>query len=1046
MKTKLILNLLFLVLFSFSVTAGESVEIGHSSDMLELRETIGDVRENLTESDLPNLLAGGSITNSLGSTEYNQYLKFVDYHYYGYSKYNSYLTTDFVEKSGPYGGFVKDYLILDVDENQQYNEWNNESLFIYELEFNNGLTSRLYNSSFNPYDYSLEDIYDMNVNILGEEYFILNTNLQHSYWSGFEYLELYLMNSEESYTFNQYENRTINFNGYEVNISVFNIELQNGEPVVYLSIDSDEFGGFSLRASGEGDFLLEFPRWDSGLAVGRINIDPQNGDTVDLHFGADAINFQFNLDGSDYWRGDVEIYYCEDEYRCDLERVNSESHLDYRNTSTEFTIESIKYMALPSKYSENLQIDSQQGVRNSFQHGESQAAFLTDNWDIFYDGFVEVNESIIKLDPKGDDDYNLIFENRLGQVYNVPFITNEGGVFKYGNDDRDFVFIEGFLSPSGNGSTHIPTVGFLDYFVLNNVESQYNPNNFNNSITHILRYEGYEEDNHSNTTLQFEDMATGTLILVDFNSTNSSNGTMGYGEIVLDGNIFSFYVANVSQGIPPLIIDMDGNGDLSESQWSNEVFAVTLGGSLMDFGNHLESKGGLFYVNHYYGVTWNNTGNRINGNNVMLNITTPSNYFDEGGPTTVQWGHEMTIINIVNRSGNEIGIDLTSLQSNGGIGSLIRDSTNYSNLYGMTDFGALWTVYDPSLTDNPETLTIEYPSSQRGVRVYVVEDINDFIDDVQAPDVTILSPVDSIEYNTTTINFDMLAFDNVAIDSRWYDYNGTNVTFNGAIDLVYPVQGTYQITAYANDTSGNIGMETVTFNIVFSDLPDLYIDNVIYTPTNPEVGDEITINLSLANGGTVPVSGFDWVYDWNHGVGINSFTLNSGESLNLSFKHTYTLGGDYTFYFEVDPTDNITELNENNNVLLLDLFVDGTPELEPKLISKKKDPNNRNNVVYKYRIKNTGNVYVENLDYSMTFGDGSGNGGFIGERINPGSFYLLTLEHEYLTAGLYESSLAVDTFNFFDESNETNNEVSTSVWVPCDKSNGVMGRCLAKKR
>ena len=131
---------------------------------------------------------------------------------------------------------------------------------------------------------------------------------------------------------------------------------------------------------------------------------------------------------------------------------------------------------------------------------------------------------------------------------------------------------------------------------------------------------------------------------------------------------------------------------------------------------------------------------------------------------------------------------------------------------------------------------------------------------------------------------------------------------------------------------------------------------------------------------------------------------------------------------------------------MLDLFVDGTPELEPKLISKKKDSNNRNKVVYKYKIKNTGNVYVENLDYDVNFGDGSGNGGFIGEKINPGSFYLLTLEHEYVTAGLYNSSLVVDSFNFFDELNETNNEVLTSVWIPCDKSNGVKSRCLAKRR
>ena len=69
----------------------------------------------------------------------------------------------------------------------------------------------------------------------------------------------------------------------------------------------------------------------------------------------------------------------------------------------------------------------------------------------------------------------------------------------------------------------------------------------------------------------------------------------------------------------------------------------------------------------------------------------------------------------------------SSLNSNGGINELIEDADNDDYYYGMTDYGALWTVYDFSGTDNPETLTIDYPLQQRGVKVYVVEDINDFI-------------------------------------------------------------------------------------------------------------------------------------------------------------------------------------------------------------------------------------------------------------------------------------------------------------------------------
>ncbi|MBW2979020.1 hypothetical protein KY304_02820, partial [Candidatus Woesearchaeota archaeon] len=56
---------------------GDAVEIGSTSDLLEINEAIGDVRETLTEVDLL-MLKGGQIVTDEGSTEYNQYLRFDD--------------------------------------------------------------------------------------------------------------------------------------------------------------------------------------------------------------------------------------------------------------------------------------------------------------------------------------------------------------------------------------------------------------------------------------------------------------------------------------------------------------------------------------------------------------------------------------------------------------------------------------------------------------------------------------------------------------------------------------------------------------------------------------------------------------------------------------------------------------------------------------------------------------------------------------------------------------------------------------------------------
>jgi hypothetical protein len=38
---------------------------------------------------------------------------------------------------------------------------------------------------------------------------------------------------------------------------------------------------------------------------------------------------------------------------------------------------------------------------------------------------------------------------------------------------------------------------------------------------------------------------------------------------------------------------------------------------------------------------------------------------------------------------------------------------------GMTLFGALWEIFDPSGSDEAEELTIDYPENQRGVQVFV---------------------------------------------------------------------------------------------------------------------------------------------------------------------------------------------------------------------------------------------------------------------------------------------------------------------------------------
>jgi hypothetical protein len=380
-------------------------------------------------------------------------------------------------------------------------------------------------------------------------------------------------------------------------------------------------------------------------------------------------------------------------------------------------ISSIKYrLSAQSMDGVDIWVEPGHGVR---EYLDEPQGLLGTEWDLRYEGLDDIQTSIIKLDPMGDDDYNLIFENRQGLVYNVPFITNEAGIFKYGNDNRDFVFIEGNYSANGNSTGNQPTVGHLDYFVLSDADTAED----NDAISHVLRYDSYDSTNNE---LQFEDMATGDTKEVTYTTktAGTANGTLGVGDLIIGGTTYKVHVANASSGTPPLIIDMDADGTFDKS----EIKLTVNGGGILDLGLQTNSVGGTWSttdtVPENVNGTWVNDGINIDAvqDEINISLSTLAEDFDEDRPETVGGTtatKEWTNITIEDRTNNELGLRVSTLLSNGGIGSLTEDADNDDYLYGMTDFGALWTVYDPSSTDNPETLTIEYPLAQRGARVFV---------------------------------------------------------------------------------------------------------------------------------------------------------------------------------------------------------------------------------------------------------------------------------------------------------------------------------------
>jgi len=86
-----------------------------------------------------------------------------------------------------------------------------------------------------------------------------------------------------------------------------------------------------------------------------------------------------------------------------------------------------------------------------------------------------------------------------------------------------------------------------------------------------------------------------------------------------------------------------------------------------------------------------------------------------------------------------------------------------------------------------------------------------FTIDTAAPTVEILSPINTI-YNNATQLLELTATDNIEIDTIWYNWEGTNVTYTTTLDITFN-EGTNTIYVWANDSAGNVGVTSITFTI-----------------------------------------------------------------------------------------------------------------------------------------------------------------------------------------------------------------------------------------
>jgi len=169
--------------------------------------------------------------------------------------------------------------------------------------------------------------------------------------------------------------------------------------------------------------------------------------------------------------------------------------------------------------------------------------------------------------------------------------------------------------------------------------------------------------------------------------------------------------------------------------------------------------------------------------------------------------------------------------------------------------------------------------------------------DAISPTIEIISP-ENTTYGNATQLVNISAADETELDTIWYNWNGTNMTYTSELEIEFD-EGSNILHAWANDTSGNVNETTVTFNINLSDidtdgLPDVD-DRLLYNETNVTSSGIASLDIVVSGNTNVDSDGWIGTYDatfYDNGAVFanftHNFTINLIDLLKVSVEKTST--------------------------------------------------------------------------------------------------------------------------------------------------------------
>jgi hypothetical protein len=371
---------------------GDTKQVLGAGNILEIGEQVGDVLETLTEDDL-QFLASGRITNSRGTTTFNQHISLQN------NEASVFLTKN-------HSNAVGQYLFLEEGT----------PVFEYNLEFSTGLKSTIVGGA-------ARDFEGVSVNMLGSVYTIVNAKT-----NGTDTLELDLIAGDVTDTLSVGQTKTYNVDGKDYEVSVLLVD-STGERVKFL-INGEVTP--AIR-DGETDVLQD------GLEIGVREIlattsfrekDPSS--LVEFYLGANKLTLKdMNITDAAV-KGTVVLN------RKTIDDANVQ--LDAVISGGEIRLNGITYtLSVDANTRRDVYVPIGESVK---QYLDQPQGFLGD-WDISFEGFASVGTTAIEFNAVRDNEYEFTFTNRHGTTYTVPYLYATGGTgYVYGDEDYAFVFRE----------------------------------------------------------------------------------------------------------------------------------------------------------------------------------------------------------------------------------------------------------------------------------------------------------------------------------------------------------------------------------------------------------------------------------------------------------------------------------------------------------------------------------------------------------------------------------------------------------------------------